>query len=514
MGEIEKNEVKIILQQKKLNIKDKYVELILGLVNYLRENDYSIDIPAVINYFELLQDIDIFEFQEMIDVMKTLFAKNKYQYLNLESYVCHYFYEIRGTGIYDELGNKFKEHIAKKKEEQIKNLKEPQIEDVDIRITKKEQDIINEKDRKQSECLNSILEDKNLNHLKPILNLDIDKMKEYLTKENLDTKKIELEIREVMMENISKNNNSQVNEICILAGKKTKSLAKKMKYELTKKEREQARIEKEFKLIEKKFSKEHRLEFLEGKNAVKLTEKILDKNIEKFNEEELEFIGEYIKMNATKFKMVASRTMKKDKRKKIDFKKTMKESVSTFGYPVELYYKKPTKKKTKIMCIMDISGSVKKHSKLLSYFIYEMSSVFTGGVKSYAFIRELEDVTSYMTDYELSEGYEMAMASVPRGYSDYNTAFKMFSENHLKKIDRNTIVIILGDARNNKNKSGIKYLKEINDRAKSVIWLNPDSKKKWNQGDSIIETYEPYIDSLYIASTPNQLIDFLNDFKL
>ena len=54
----------------------------------------------------------------------------------------------------------------------------------------------------------------------------------------------------------------------------------------------------------------------------------------------------------------------------------------------------------------------------------------------------------------------------------------------LADIDQRTTVIILGDARSNYGDAGERSLRRIHERARRVLWLNPEPAAFWNSGDS------------------------------
>jgi uncharacterized protein len=66
-------------------------------------------------------------------------------------------------------------------------------------------------------------------------------------------------------------------------------------------------------------------------------------------------------------------------------------------------------------------------------------------------------------------------------------------------------VIILGDARNNFGDTRSDVLKEIYDRARRVIWLNPEGRSLWNTGDSEMRHYSPYCHQVEECGTLTQL---------
>ncbi|MFB0976287.1 MAG: VWA domain-containing protein, partial [Myxococcota bacterium] len=57
-----------------------------------------------------------------------------------------------------------------------------------------------------------------------------------------------------------------------------------------------------------------------------------------------------------------------------------------------------------------------------------------------------------------------------------------------------TTVLILGDARNNYNDDKAWCLRDIQSKAKNVVWLNPESPSAWGFGDSVMNRYLPYTD--------------------
>ena len=66
-------------------------------------------------------------------------------------------------------------------------------------------------------------------------------------------------------------------------------------------------------------------------------------------------------------------------------------------------------------------------------------------------------------------------------------------------------MIVLGDARNNYNLPHEWVLKEIKQRAKQLIWLNPENRMTWGFGDSEMDRYLPYCDVVEECRNLNQL---------
>ena len=81
-----------------------------------------------------------------------------------------------------------------------------------------------------------------------------------------------------------------------------------------------------------------------------------------------------------------------------------------------------------------------------------------------------------------------------------------------KNITKDSMMIFMGDARNNKNESGVEFLKEMSRRSKRCYWLNTDKVEKWDQGDSIASTYKKYSD-MYEVTTIREMINFIVNMR-
>jgi len=72
-------------------------------------------------------------------------------------------------------------------------------------------------------------------------------------------------------------------------------------------------------------------------------------------------------------------------------------------------------------------------------------------------------------------------------------------------LGRNTGLLILGDARNNRRPPRADLLQRMHRQVRSVLWLNPEPLERWNTGDSVMASYERHCDAVLAASTPREL---------
>jgi hypothetical protein len=197
----------------------------------------------------------------------------------------------------------------------------------------------------------------------------------------------------------------------------------------------------------------------------------------------------------------------------LDFRNTVRHSLSYGGVPAEPKFKYPRPSKPEIVVVADISGSVAAFARFTLQFVYAISSQFSK-VRSFVFIDGIDEVTSYF------EGVEDVMEAVHRinteadviwvdGHSDYGHAFETFWGKWGKEITKKSTVIFLGDARNNYHASQAWVIKEIEQRARHVYWLNPEPKAYWDTGDSIVSEYGAHCNGVFECRNLKQLEKFV-----
>jgi uncharacterized protein len=199
----------------------------------------------------------------------------------------------------------------------------------------------------------------------------------------------------------------------------------------------------------------------------------------------------------------------------LDFRSTMRHSLSTGGVPVDPKFRYPRPSKPEIVVIADISGSVASFARFTLHLVHAISSQFSK-VRSFVFIDGIDEVSSFF------EGADDPSDAVHRinteadviwvdGHSDYGHALTVFWERWGEEITPRTSVLLLGDARNNYHASHAWVLKELRARARHVYWLNPEPQSYWNSGDSIVGEYAIYCDSVVECRTLRQLEHFVGE---
>jgi uncharacterized protein with von Willebrand factor type A (vWA) domain len=198
----------------------------------------------------------------------------------------------------------------------------------------------------------------------------------------------------------------------------------------------------------------------------------------------------------------------------LDFRSTVRHSLSTGGVPIEPRFRYPRPSKPEIFVVADISGSVAAFARFTLHLVYAISNQFSK-VRAFVFIDGVDEVT------RLFEGTEDIGEAVHRvnteadviwvdGHSDYGHAFEVFWQRYGKDVGPKTTVLLLGDARNNYHATQSWVVKEMQHRARHVYWLNPEPKSYWDTGDSIIGEYASFCDGVFECRNLRQLERFVD----
>jgi uncharacterized protein with von Willebrand factor type A (vWA) domain len=197
----------------------------------------------------------------------------------------------------------------------------------------------------------------------------------------------------------------------------------------------------------------------------------------------------------------------------LDFRNTMRHSLSYGGVPADPRFKYPRPSKPELIVVADISGSVAAFARFTLHLVYAIQNQFSK-VRSFVFIDGIDEVTEYFRGVEdITEAVHRVNTEADvvwvDGHSDYGHAFEVFWERNGRDVGPKTTVLLLGDARNNYHAAQSWVVKEMRHKARHVYWLNPEPRSYWNTGDSIVGEYGVFTDGVYECRNLRQLEGFV-----
>jgi len=225
------------------------------------------------------------------------------------------------------------------------------------------------------------------------------------------------------------------------------------------------------------------------------------------SEEELHKMYEAVQKLAQRLKNAITVRRKRAKRGRFDIKRTLRHNLDCGGVPFKLRFDRRKREKPQVVILCDVSDSVRNASRFMLQFVYSLQDLYSR-VRSFIFVSEIGEVTEQFRTNDIKQALDVALkGNVINVYahSNFGHAFRSFTSDHIGSVNKRTTVIVLGDARNNYNLPHDWCLREIRQRAKKVIWLNPESRNTWGFGDSEMERYAAHCDMVEECRNLNQL---------
>lgn len=228
---------------------------------------------------------------------------------------------------------------------------------------------------------------------------------------------------------------------------------------------------------------------------------------------EIEEIERVVGPLAKKLATRLSQRRRRGRKGRLDVRRTIRASLGHGGVLVDPRFRSPRVAKPEVVILCDVSGSMATFARFTLQLTYAISSELSK-VKVFAFIDGLDEVTGFFNhDVDFGEALVRlgSEADLVRrdGHSDYGRSMGEMVEQYRDVITPRTTLVITGDARNNYRPTGVEHLEELSRRARATYWLNPEPRRFWDTGDSVMSAYAPHCDVVEQVRTLRQLEEFV-----
>ena len=233
--------------------------------------------------------------------------------------------------------------------------------------------------------------------------------------------------------------------------------------------------------------------------AYSVEEVLTRKDFSEFTKEDMEKAREIVaKLAALLATKLSRRKVVGKKGKIIDFRRSWRKSLVHGGEPLELMRKQQKIKKTKILLLCDVSGSMDCYAKFLIQFIYGMQQELRE-VEVAVFSTHLTNITGLLRRKGLAEGLNEVANVVPdwSGGTKIGESLLEFYRQFAPSFSAyRTVVILISDGWDRGDVHVLRHSMEMLHRhAYRLIWLNPllgsDGYQPICRG---IRTALPYVD--------------------
>jgi len=227
-------------------------------------------------------------------------------------------------------------------------------------------------------------------------------------------------------------------------------------------------------------------------------------NLSQLDRRDIQRMRSLIRDMAKKLAERYSRKRYRDRKGVLDTRRTIRRNMAFDAIPFRTVWKRKRIDKPRVMVLCDVSGSVASVARFLLMFLYSLNDVLAD-LRGFAFSSHLIEVSDILTRENSDDAVSKILEAVGFGSTNYGKSLEDFCGLALNKITRQTTVIILGDARGNRNEARVELMGGIFSRAGRVIWLNPEPQPLWGTGDSDMYRYAPFCHQIVTCNTIAQL---------
>lgn len=198
----------------------------------------------------------------------------------------------------------------------------------------------------------------------------------------------------------------------------------------------------------------------------------------------------------------------------LDFRRTVRASVSTGGVPLTTHHKPKRPHRTELVVLCDVSGSVANFAQFTLLLVFALRDQFSK-VRAFTFIDHVHEVTHHFRPgADVADVMADLVASTSHaalwGRTNYGRAFTKFAEEHPDALGPKSSLLVLGDARSNYADPALDALKEMVRGTRHAWWLNPEHRRHWDTGDSVAGAYGAVVPMAECRNL-TQLGEFVHD---
>jgi uncharacterized protein len=201
------------------------------------------------------------------------------------------------------------------------------------------------------------------------------------------------------------------------------------------------------------------------------------KDFSEMGVDESRAVARAILLIATKIATQISRRKKVGRKGNVvDPRWTMRKSMKYGGEVIDLVHRKKRIKKTKVVLLCDVSGSMDCYSRFLIQFMYGLQNELWG-VETFVFSTSLSRITHLIRTKDIVNALEKISGSILgwSGGTNIGRSLHSFNRNFAPSmVTHRTVVVIISDGWDRGDVSLLeREMQDLKRRCKKIIWLNP-----------------------------------------
>lgn len=194
-----------------------------------------------------------------------------------------------------------------------------------------------------------------------------------------------------------------------------------------------------------------------------------------------------------------ARRERRARRGHLDFRRTIRAATQTGGVPVRPRFRGRRPGRPDLVALCDLSGSVAAASELLLGLIAPAAGHFRR-VHLFAYVDRLCPVS--IEDGHVAPGGPLDL----HARSDFGRVLEELRAARAGLLGRGTLLLVLGDARNNRRPPRADLLRALRAQVQRLVWLVPEPAARWDTGDSVLRLYAPACDAVLECTNLDALV--------
>lgn len=183
---------------------------------------------------------------------------------------------------------------------------------------------------------------------------------------------------------------------------------------------------------------------------------------------------------------------------RLDFRRTIRAAVPRGGVPFERRWRSRRPGAPELVAVVDLSMSAATASEFFLALLAPAAAYFRH-VHLFGFVDRLVPI-EFVAGQVRPAGPLDVMAR-----SDFGRVLRDLVEDHAAVLGADTVLLVLGDARNNRRPPRADLLAAARGRVRRALWLNPEPAERWNTGDSVIASYARHVDAVVACGSLAEL---------
>ena len=235
------------------------------------------------------------------------------------------------------------------------------------------------------------------------------------------------------------------------------------------------------------------------------------KDFSEMGVEESRAIARAILLIATKIATQISRSKKIGRKgNTVDPRWTMRRSMKYGGEVIDLVHRKKRIKKTKVVLLCDVSGSMDCYSRFLIQFMYGLQNELWG-VETFVFSTSLSRITHLIRTKDIVNALDKISGSILgwSGGTNIGRSLHTFNRDFAPSmVTHRSVVVIISDGLDRGDVSLLeREMQDLKRRCKKIIWLNPLlASENYEPLCKGMQAALPYLDLFLSVHNVNSLV--------